>query len=74
MAEDKDLSYVPMTDLMTDIKSRHKVVVLAARRAVELNNGADNLVGAGPKMKVSTVALEEIRKGLVTLGEKDRKK
>ena len=65
MIEEKDMSYVPMEDLLDKIDSAYKLVILASRRAVELNEGGQKLVDLNPKTKVSTVALEEIKEGKV---------
>lgn len=59
------MSYVPMEDLLEKVGSRYKLVVLASRRAMELNEGKPRLVDISPKAKISTIALEEIRKGKV---------
>lgn len=45
--------------------SVYKLVVLAARRASELNEGAPKLVDSESK-KTSTIALEEIAQGKVS--------
>ena len=46
--------------------SRYRLVILAARRALELSEGAPKLVEGDPKMKPATVALMEIAQGKVT--------
>lgn len=57
--------YVPLDDLMKRADSVYKLVVLAARRASELNEGAPKLVESESK-KTSTIALEEIARGKVS--------
>ena len=47
--------------------SIYKLVILAARRAMELNEGARKLIDAAPTMKFSTLAIREIEKGKITL-------
>ena len=59
------MAYVPVEEVLKDGNSIYKLVILAARRAAELNNGAPKLVEASMQTKVSTVALEEIRQGKV---------
>lgn len=59
------MSYVPMEDLLKNVESRYKLVILASRRAVELNAGGQRLVDLSPATKVSTVALEEIKEGKI---------
>lgn len=56
--------------------SLYKLVILAARRALELSNGAPRLVDASPKEKPGTVVLREIAAGKVRikLVEKQGKK
>jgi DNA-directed RNA polymerase subunit omega len=66
MAEEKDMSYIPMEDLLEKVDSRYKLVILASRRAVELNDGGQRLIDISPKAKSSTIALEEIRRGRIS--------
>jgi len=66
MVDVKEISYVPMEDLLRQVESRYKLVILASRRAVELNGGGEKLVEVNPAVKLSTVALEEIREGKIT--------
>jgi len=69
MIKAKDMPYVPMEDLLKQVESRYKLVILASRRAVELNKGGQMLVDMGPAAKVSTIALEEIKEGKITYKE-----
>ena len=55
----------PLEDFLKQTPSVYKLVIAAARRAMELNDGAPKLVSSDTA-KVSTVALEEIRQGKVT--------
>ncbi len=59
------MSYIPIEDLLEKVGSMYKLVILASRRAGELNDGGQKLVDISPKVKISIVALEEIRKGKV---------
>ncbi len=59
------MSYVPVQYLLTKSHSLYKLVVLAAKRASELNNGALKLVDMD-RQKVANVALEEIAQGKIT--------
>ncbi|MBN1871308.1 MAG: DNA-directed RNA polymerase subunit omega [Candidatus Omnitrophica bacterium] len=63
--EEKDMSYVPMEDLLKFVPSSYKLVILASQRAIELNEGKERLVNITPKAKNSTVALAEIREGKI---------
>jgi len=74
IGEEKDLSYVAMEELLDKIGSRYKLVILAARRAGELNDGGQRLVDITPKAKVSTIALEEIKEGKIGYKEVKSKK
>ncbi|MBI4436735.1 MAG: DNA-directed RNA polymerase subunit omega [Candidatus Omnitrophica bacterium] len=62
---------IPIEELSKQTGSIYKLVVLAARRAAELNEGAAPLVQVSSK-KVATIALEEIRQGLVTYKQKGK--
>ena len=57
--------YAHLEDFLKQTPSVYKLVITAAKRAMELNDGAPKLVvtDAG---KVSTIALDEIRQGKVT--------
>ena len=56
-----------MEHLLEKTGSLYKLVILASRRAAELNSGAGRLVDIGPHVKLSIVALEEIIQGKVKL-------
>ena len=58
------MSYMPRERIFKDTDSIFKVTLLAARRAIELNSGAQKLVETVSK-KFSTIALEEISQGKV---------
>ena len=57
---------VPLEKLLEKSGSIYKLVILAARRALELNDGSPRLVEADPKKKPAVVALKEIAEGKVT--------
>ena len=59
------MAYPPLEDFLKQTPSMYKLVILAARRAMELNDGAPKMVQTDAA-KVSTAALEEIRQGKVT--------
>lgn len=65
MAEEKDMSYVSMEDLLKKVDSRYKLVILASRRATELSDGGERLVDITPRAKASTIALKEIQEGKI---------
>lgn len=64
------MSYMPREKIFKNGDSIYMVTLLAARRAIELNNGAQKLVETGSK-KLSTVALEEISQGKVSYKVKE---
>lgn len=59
------MAIVPIEELLKQVDSRYKLVILASRRAMELNEGGQRLIEINPKTKVSTIALEEIREGKI---------
>lgn len=56
---------MPREKIFKNGESIYKLTLIAARRAIELNNGAKKLVESDSK-KFSTIALEEIIQGKVT--------
>ena len=68
------MSYIPMEDLLNRVDSIYQLVVLASRRAVELSDGGEKLVEIGPRLKPSTIALEEIREGKITCKKSEGEK
>ena len=76
MTAEKNLRapYIPVEELLTKIESRYKLVIIAARRAGELNDGGQRLVDISLKTKVSTIALEEIKEGKVDYKEIEKGK
>lgn len=59
------MSYLPREKIFKKNDSIFKVTTIAARRAIELNNGAEKLIKTLSK-KISTIALEEIIQGKIT--------
>lgn len=67
------MAYVPMENLLGRTESIYKLVILAAKRAIELNQGAGRLSETtGPNEKVSTVALKEIEEGKIMLKKEEQ--
>jgi len=64
------MSYMPRERIFKDNDSIFKVTIVAARRAVELNSGAQKLIETRSK-KFSTIALEEISEGKVKYKAKE---
>lgn len=62
---------IPIEELIQKIGSVYKLVNVASRRAAELNVGILPLVQIESK-KAATIALEEIRQGLVTYKTKEK--
>lgn len=65
---------VPIEQLLEKVGSLYKLVILAARRALELNEGAPRLIETDPKKKPSVVALEEIAEGKISARPKKQGK
>ena len=58
------MAQVPIEDLLKQCGSVYRLVILAAKRAKEITEGAPPLVET-PHRKVTSVALEEILQGKV---------
>jgi len=58
------MAYMPVEKIFKRSDSIYKITILAARRAVELSNGAKQLINTTTS-KLSTIALEEIAAGQV---------
>ncbi len=61
------MSYLSIQPLLEKVDNIYQLVLLASQRAMELTNGAPKLVEASLKTKASTVALDEIRQGKISL-------
>ena len=60
------MAYIGMEDLLKNAQgSLYKLVTLASRRALELSAGSEALVDGLANKKVTSKALEEIRKGKI---------
>lgn len=69
------MAYIPMENLYNRTGSIYKLVILAAKRAKELNQGAGKLIeGIAGNTKISTIALQEIEEGKVALKKEEEKK
>jgi len=66
------MSYMPVEKIFKNSESIFRLTILAARRAVELNNGASKLIETHT-LKFSTIALEEIAAGKVKYRVKENK-
>ncbi len=64
---------IDMEKLRTKVDSAYKLVILAAKRARELNEGSPKLVETDSK-KLTNIALEEIAAGKISYKEKVSKK
>lgn len=65
--------YIPLEELLNKTNSMYKLVILASKRALELNEGSPKLVQTDSK-KVTTIALEEIQRGKVSIKHKKKEK
>jgi len=59
------MSYMPVEKIFKGSDSIYKITILAAKRAVELNNGAKKLIETNTT-RFSTIALEEVAAGKIT--------
>ena len=57
---------VDIAHLFSQTGSSYKLVILASRRAIELNEGAARLIEAPLQAKSINVAIEEISQGKIT--------
>ena len=65
------MEYMPIEKLLDKAdNSMYKLVMLAAKRTLELVEGQPSLVSANSSLKPSNIALEEIAKGKVRLKKK----
>ncbi|MFH1198542.1 MAG: DNA-directed RNA polymerase subunit omega [Candidatus Omnitrophota bacterium] len=61
------MSYVPVEELLDkSLWSRYKLVILAAKRALEIAEGQPRLVECSSTLKPSTIALLEIAAGKIS--------
>lgn len=67
------MSYIPREGIFKKGESIFKVTLIAAKRAIELSNGAQKLIESGSK-KFSTLALQEITAGKVKYKVKKEEK
>ena len=64
---------IDIEKLLNKTGSLYKLVVLTAMRAVELSDGAANLVGDKPEGKTINTALKEIAEGKIEFKVKEKK-
>jgi len=67
------MAYIYRDELLKKISSIYKLVIIAARRAVELSEGAQKLVETVVGEKATQTALREIIEGKVSLKIKEVK-
>ncbi len=58
---------------MDKTNSMYKLVILASKRALELNEGSPKLVETDSK-KVTTIALQEIQRNKISIKHKKKEK
>lgn len=64
---------IPIDKLLDKTDSIYKLVVMAARRTIELSEGAQKLVDMPADAKPSSIAMEEILEGKVEYKLKETK-
>ena len=52
-------------DLVRNVPSRYKLVIVASLRTLELSEGKEKLVDVPPNTKFAMIALKEIEQGLI---------
>jgi len=52
-------------DLVRNVPSRYKLVILASLRTLELSEGKEKLVDVPPNTKFAMIALKEIEQGAI---------
>lgn len=67
------MSYIPREKIFKNGDSIYKVTLVAAKRAIELSNGAQKLIETDSQ-KFSTIALEEISWGKVRYKVKEEER
>jgi len=68
------MSYVPLENLIDKSNgSMYKLCTFVSKRALELAEGALKLVEAPSEIKVTTLAMQEIAAGKVTMKEETKK-
>lgn len=67
------MQYIPIQDLVNKTGSTYKLVILAARRAIELSEGAARLVDGPLDEKTTNIAINEILAGKITYKIKGEK-
>ena len=63
----------PIDELVKKTGSLYKLVIVAARRSIELSEGATRLVDVPHDAKAASIALKEILEDRVTYKLKDEK-
>lgn len=66
--------YIKMEELMKRAGSRYKLVILASRRTLELNEGKEKLVDVPSGAKLATIAIKEIEEGKISYKIKEPQK
>ena len=64
---------IDIAHLLNQVGSAYKLVIIASSRAIELSEGAANLVDAPPKTKAMNVAIDEIAAGKISYKIKNDK-
>ncbi|MFH1338516.1 MAG: DNA-directed RNA polymerase subunit omega [Candidatus Omnitrophota bacterium] len=67
------MEYMPIEKLLDKAdNSMYKLVLLAAKRTLELVEGQPSVISANSSLKPSSIALEEIAEGKVRLKKKKK--
>jgi len=67
------MSYIPLEKLIDKSRgSMFKLVTMVSKRALELAEGAPRLIDSPQDIKVTTLAMDEIARGKVSLGKEQK--
>jgi len=64
------MKYIPIQKLWDKTQSTYKLVILAARRAIDIGEGSAKLVDSPLDTKPGNIAIQEILEGKITYKEK----
>lgn len=65
--------FVPMGDFIKEIGSVYKLTILAAKRTAQLSEGTPVMVPRDKAVKLSTLALREIKEQKIRFKESNKK-
>lgn len=67
------MTIIKTEELMKQVGSAYKLVILAAKRTLELSEGKPKFVDAPPTTKLPLIALREVQEGKISYKIKEEK-